>query len=526
MIMMPGKECHPSGLAYRAGLDTIEEAVISSHFMHEMCTDPGLELYGDEEFSARSVIIPAGVVSGSLIPAVLRAAEAFARDRAAAAKRRAVQNHASYGLRDPGSLGPAEFITEVMFDRHFRSGPRETCSRQELGRDVARRVAAGAPIEMVIPALPYKLSCPLKTRGQRPDLAEVNFILGLYEIVAAIEVLYREARPGLRVPLARFTVVSDGGRFNRLTNEPDAVIEAYQQDLARWIRTLRLDRYIELVDYRTLLRAGLPKAARDAKDALREQALRQYAGIMWTLFDPRDMAATLRDAVLNDPDPERANPEGRFVSLFKSLVFTVRYRTLDRFRALPVEQFRVLYRELTGHLFEPFAALSDEELRCLARGTEGPGRLPLTPALKEFLRQAMLREVWTATIAYVAEIRSDRDQTSEPISYCLPDHLRWTIHAKPGQLGLLSPSALGKSVLAWAGAAVFKRTRRGRIRLCTLPVLALEGAGAIPVGSGESRDALGPTEQPLFYVYPDVAFSGLDDFLGGLDARLVRKRAS
>jgi hypothetical protein len=138
----------------------------------------------------------------------------------------------------------------------------------------------------------------------------------------------------------------------------------------------------------------------------------------------------------------------------------------------------------------------------------------------------MLAEVWSATIAYIAEIKSDRELASEPISTCLPDHLRWTIHAKPGQLGLLTPAAFGKPVQAWAGAAVFKRAGHDRIRLCTLPVLALEGAGAIPVRSSDGDDGETPVRQPLFYLYPDVACAGIDDFLAGLSSRLIRKRAS
>lgn len=154
------------------------------------------------------------------------------------------------------------------------------------------------------------------------------------------------------------------------------------------------------------------------------------------------------------------------------------------------------------------------------------GGFPCTPGAKEHLRQAMLREVWSATIDYIAEIKSDRELDSDPITTCLPDHVRWTIHAKPGQLGLLTPAALGKPVQAWAGAAVFKRAGQGGIRLCTLPVLALEGAGAIPVQSDDSSGAPGLAGQPLFYIYPDIAFADVDDFLANLESRLVRKRAS
>jgi len=519
------REGNPNGLAYRARLDQTEEAIISSHFMQELCTDSSLELYDDEELSAKSVSIPARVVRANLLPTVLRAANTFARERASSAKRRAATYCASYGLTDPAKLGPAELITEVMFDPQFRRGPRETCSRRDVSSKVARRIAMGAPIKMVIPALPYKFSCPLKTRGQLPDLAEVNFIIGLYEIVAAIEALYREARPNLQPPLATFTIVSDGSRFNRLTNEPDAVIRAYQEGVARWIKLLQLGDYIELLDYCAILHERLPQAVRDSKEELRRRALRQYTDVMSAHFEPLNMAETLKAAVLNDPDPEQANAEGRFVSLLKSLAFTVKYRTLDPLRSLPLERFRGLYRELTGHLLEPFVIQSNDELRCVG-AVQDSYSYPLALDIMEHLRRGMLEEVWTATIAYVAEIRSDRDQIRDPISDCLPDHLRWTIHGKPGQMGLRSPSAFGKMVLPWAGAAVFKRNKQGRIKLCTLPVLALEGAGAIPVRSSTGVDASRRTEQPLFYIYPDVGFSNISDFLGDLSSQLVRRRVS
>jgi hypothetical protein len=502
----------PERLVYQPGLDTLQEAVISSHFMHRVCSDASLEPYDDEQFRAKCLTIGPDLVDGTLLPALLRASGAFAVERAAAARERVRENFRLYGLDDPRRAGPAELITEVMFDRNFRRGSRESRAREVLREKVRERMAAGAPIAMAIPALPFKISSPLKSRGPLPDLAEVSFILALYEMAATIEHLYREARPELRGPLAKFTVVSDGSRFERLVEEPDGRSRAYRAELARWIGRLGLAEHVELVDYSALLAERLPDGAGEAKRHIRERGVHDYARVMWPLFDPCDMAGALRAAALADPDPEAANPEGRFVSLLKSLVFTINFRTLAPFAALRRGEFRALYRELTGHIFEPFAALSHDE--------EDGGRAvtPTTARSKEVLRRAMLREAWAAAIAYVAEIKSDRELDSEPIQACLPDHFRWTIHAKPGQMAVRIPTALGMPVQAWAGTAVFMRGRKG-LRLCTLPVLALEGAGATPV-------ALGGGEQPLFYIYPDVPFTDIDDFLATVATQLVRARAS
>jgi hypothetical protein len=81
-------------------------------------------------------------------------------------------------------------------------------------------------------------------------------------------------------------------------------------------------------------------------------------------------------------------------------------------------------------------------------------------------------------------------------------------------------------ISAWAGTAVFKRSGRSGVRLCTLPVLALEGDGAISVSVGDAGRASEQTQQPLFYIYPDVAFGHIDEFLDMLESRLIRRRAS
>ncbi|MFG1610293.1 L-tyrosine/L-tryptophan isonitrile synthase family protein [Actinoplanes sp. NPDC049265] len=453
-----------------------------------------------------------------LIPAMFATSRAFAAERAGAAMARARANHRKYGLAGPRLIGSTHAITEVMFDRQFRGDPIESCSREVVYARVAGLVEAGAPIEMTLPALPFKFSSPLKNRGRRPDLAELNFLLGLYEIALTIELIYRAARPGLPGRLARFTVASDGHRFNRFVNEPDAVIEAYRARLTGWIRRLRLDGYITLVDYRALLREAMPPALQRRKAAIAGRARATYAAALWPVFDPYRFAATMVAAAGVEPDPESANREGRFVSLLRSLVYTIRYEALRTLERLPAARYRSLYRELTGHLFEPYAVLSPAELDAgRAELESGPERAP-TVGTREYLRQAMLREAWECAINYLAEIKSDRELADDPIMTCLPHHFRWTIHAKSGQLAVSTPIALGIRVQAWAGTAVFRWARGRRIKLCTLPVLALEGTGATPVRLS------GFGGQPFFYIDPDIAFADMAEFLSLVRTSLVRRR--
>jgi pyoverdine/dityrosine biosynthesis protein len=496
---------------YQVGVDEIREQVISSHFMHKLCKDSRLDLYDEQTFSGRSVAIETQVVYKRLLPSLMRASAAFSRERAAAAKQRARENHRAYGLKSKTEVGHEEYLTEVMFDPQFRRRHTETCARPAVRDEIRERVRNGLPIEMVIPALPFKFSSPLKSRGPLPDLGDLNFILGLYEIVTATELLYREACPELPGSFARFTVVSDGSRFNCLVGESDGMVSRYRAYLRQWVDRLGLQDRIEILDYDELLRQRLPTTVWETKSSFREKFRVEYANALWPIFDPEDTAATLVAALRSDPDPESSNVDGRFVSLLRSLVHTIRYQTLERLPRLPARTMQALYRELSAHLFESYSP----DIKAIAF-------LDIT---KEQLRQSMLREAWQAAINYMAEIKSDRELPSDPILDCLPHFIRWTIHPKSAQLAISTATAMGISVQSWAGAGVFKLTKNSRIKLCTLPVLALEGVGATPVCIREADSELEFAQQPLFYVYPDIQFADIDELLDRIGLQLVRKRA-
>lgn len=495
---------------YQPGLNRLEEPVVSSHFMNGLSRDDRLSLYDDRTFSERVVTISRRAVAEQILPVLVKASVSFGHERARAAMKRARLHHGSYGCSRPEAVGSAEAVTEVMFDRQFRRGSRETCSRRTIRDSVLARMARGLPIEMVIPALPYKFSCPLKTRGQLPDLGEVNFLLGVHEILVAVDTLYRQSASDRSGSLARFTVICDGTRFNALVNEPDEVVMRYQAGVRDWLRRLGLDHEICLLDYRADIHAQLPREIRCEKEITRRVSRERYAQVMWPAFDPRDMLGTLARVARLDPDPERMNEKGRFVSLLESLAFTVRYRCLEPYRALPAEIFRAFYRDLTSHLFR-----SDESLPRLDSSI-------VSGAEKESLREAMLLELFEAAIEYISEIKSDRDLAVDPIALCLPERVRWTIHAKPGQLGIASPSTEGKVVQPWAGTAYFKSVGNGGIRLCSLPLLALEGSGAVPVCVEEGS----PHAQPLFYIDAGLGGTGIDDFISRLAVGLDRRRSN
>lgn len=518
-------------LGYEPGLSRVEEAVISSHFMETLARDSRLQLYGSDDFSSRCMLIDSRLIEEALLPALLHSSRRFAEQRAQLAGPRARLHFQKYGLARPDDIRIEHEIAEAMFDKQYLRGPRETCSRQAISSHVKTLVEQRRPIRMVIPALPFKFSSPLKSRGHSPDLGEINFLLSLLEVVWTVEILYRNAQVNLCGPLAQFIVISDGSRFAHFVGEPKERPKQYREEIKQWAKRLGIDTYLVIVDYLEALHSGLPKDTVDAKASIAESARTEYSQRMWPIFDPNDMSRTFRMAAKVEPDPELNNHDGRFIALLRSLVFTISYRTLTEFVRAHSPQgdcaryYSSLYRELTAHLFDSYGD-NDHYRYDWSKTPHEAIAEELPVSVKEGLRVAMLREAWQATIDYLAEIKSDRELPTDPISIIFPDCLRWTIHAKPGQLALLTSHALGTPIQCWAGSGAFRLTKKGKVRLCTLPILALESQGAIPVIATNTESASEPAGQPLFYLDPRISGRDIRDFLTTLEGNLTRLRTS
>ena len=510
-------------LSYHVGLSKVNEMVISSHFMHKISQNLSLNLYDDQCFQSKQVVVGREFVEHDLIPILKSACAVFCEKRAAAAKRRALLKYDSYDYAAADAIGASEIITEALLDKEFsRNGEKYNCRRQ-LNAKIKRMIKEKGAIEMVMPALPFKIPSPLKSRGYRPDLGEINFLLSVYEIARTLEIILESEAPGAAPVKVRFTIVSDGSRFDDIVNESIATLGIYQEQLAGWITMLGVEDYIQLVDYRVVLKSKLPKEIWDAKRGLFHEARASYTNALWPVFDPDDMFGSFAAATEVELDPEYGNTEGRFVSLFKSLVYTIKYKALQELSNLSEDQHSRIYRELTSHIFQPYEINSESGPIWI--GAAGEPGLGLSLEVKEKLRRSMLTEVWAASINYISEIKSDRDLAEDPVLTCFPDYLRWTIHAKQGQLAIATPPILGISVQPWAGSAVFRPTSKGRIRLCTLPSLMLEATSAIPVVVREN-DSPAAYCQPLFYLDKELGVTSVANFLPILKESYTRQRFS
>ncbi len=510
---------------YQAGLSHYREAVISEHFMHEINQDSTCESLSERDLSRKAISISSETLFTELLPFLKEASRQFAVQRAKAAKIRACANFEQYRLESEADLSPSDFMAEVLYDRQFVRSAKDAIPRHVLSSKIRRLVDRQEPIQLVIPALPFKCASPLKCRGTSPDLAEVGFLFFLYEVVESINLIYRDEVDGTNDGVAFFSVISDGRRFNEFLLEPEGRIFSYQKRLRRWISRLGFEGCIGVEDYETVLASKLPVDTLKQRMVIRNEVYLRYLDRMNRLLDPSDMDASLSRAIAFEPDPETFYAEGRFVPLFKSILYTVNFERLTDYVARHGESFERAYTTLTKHIFSPFAALEAGEIPAIEAYIADPLGAPEVAREKvyESLRRSMVCQAWEATIHYLAEIRSDRDLGIDSISLCYPDAIRWTIHAKPGQFAIQSNPAGGLQVQPWHGAGVFKKSKESGIKLCTLPSALLESSGSIPVFY-EGDDLISSRNQPVFYVHSDIACSSMEDFLSLLVEKYTRKR--
>jgi len=513
------------GDLYEAGLSSVRESVVSEHFMSRIGHDPTLGLYTAADYRSKAINIPSSVLYGELLPILKAESLAFVERRVAATRIRAQQNFLEYGRSSPNEVSTLDFIAEVMFDRQFARATKEGVSRAALSKHMEGLVQQRLPVHMVIPALPFKCTSPFKARGRDPDLGEVGFLLSLFEVARVIDVFYSEALGGGEHDPACFSVICDGRRFAVLAVQSEENISQYQDGLRRWVAALGIGDHMEVLDYEEVLATKLPKDLLARKGSIRGKVYAQYVQHMQPLLDVEDMDRSLVQAIRDEIDPETYYSEGRFVPLFKSLIHTIRYQEVARFAQHHGRDYEDLHAVLTRNIFTPFIKLSEDELHSIARHVADPDSpLDVSDAeVYEYLRRAMLNQAWDATMQYLAEIRSDRDLELDPLSTCFPHAIRWTIHAKRGQFTIQSNPACGFQVQPWHGAGVFKRTR-GRLKLCSLPIVLLEGKDAVPVVVGDDDTAENGPEQAVFYVSSDVPFSSTDELLAALASGFTRRR--
>ena len=491
---------------YSPGLQSREEAVISAHFMHADNMNTDFNLYTQEEFNNKKIEITQDDFLNTIVPAVQNSVQSVIEKRTPQIAQNTRRHHDDYGIHDANKVTAVEIITEALLDYWFRKGPLENSNKLFIRDKIAKHIANDEKIQLVVPLLPNKVDTPLKTRGAIPCMAEISLLSRLAEVTGVINKVLSEYMPESN-SRAEFLILADGHRFQDALNVGEEKVQAYQDSIQWWIQALGYDESIKFTDYEQVVSLHLGAEGNAQRHELMADAYALYEDTMSPLLDSQDMLKSLQDAVDNDPFPDEANVEGRFVPLFKSILYTYEDDLLPKYCQKWNVPYQDLYREITSRMYDPFTELSDSKMQHLRETILGIGA-DNSDDVKEFFRRNLIEHSWEATIKYLAAVKGDRDLFEDPVSQIFPDHIRYTIHAKKGQIGLCTTgSKKGDLVQAWHGVSFLRPTKKNMIKFDNVSCLSVEGHGALPVTiafndatEGTPLSRLSQADQPMFYV--------------------------
>ncbi|KAF8310285.1 hypothetical protein DL93DRAFT_2157882 [Clavulina sp. PMI_390] len=134
--------------------------------------------------------------------------------------------------------------------------------RKLLALRVNWHVSRDVPLELVLPAFPFKSPSSKKVLGVLPDFAEEIVLRRLEDICRSIETVYSAG--------AYLNIVSDGIVYGELVGVPDARVYQYNAELRSVVRRIGLS-HIRFVRMRDLLRPDQIALAKDSEDISEEE---------------------------------------------------------------------------------------------------------------------------------------------------------------------------------------------------------------------------------------------------------------
>ncbi len=138
----------------------------------------------------------------------------------------------------------AEKILHIITSGRYRNGMLETIKLEKYGPVMLGKIQAcidkRSPIEIVLPAFPFKVRNPIKSTRGDADLAEVGAFLKFYEICLQIQRIYPEG--------AVFHIFHDGHLYYKSFLHEKSDADRYLKTLRLFLKKLDLERYINLLD--------------------------------------------------------------------------------------------------------------------------------------------------------------------------------------------------------------------------------------------------------------------------------------
>ena len=160
-------------------------------------------------------------------------------------------------------------------------------------------------------------------------MGEASFLLQLYEFCKVSEFIIRRFIESKWEGKVTFRVISDAIRFMDIVNISQVAIDDYRNSLGEWIKLLKIEDYIEIKDYTEMIEKKLTQERRRLKTLISSQVEKEYKAKIGASIKSHELHNKLQETLTKEPDPEKSERLGRFVSLYLSLLFTMNYKSLS-----------------------------------------------------------------------------------------------------------------------------------------------------------------------------------------------------
>ncbi|WP_445495353.1 L-tyrosine/L-tryptophan isonitrile synthase family protein [Photorhabdus sp. SF281] len=148
------------------------------------------------------------------------------------------------------NIGISEVVSESLFDNYFFKIKKHYTPRNYIRDQVKKCLNKEEKIELLLPILSRKPFSPIKNRGGLADLAEIQTIIRCAKL--------GHLTNNLSPTGCKFTILSDGLKYNRACGTPSHIVQEYQNSIIFWIKKLGVEDVINFQDYESWIEEYMP----------------------------------------------------------------------------------------------------------------------------------------------------------------------------------------------------------------------------------------------------------------------------
>ncbi|WP_445375805.1 L-tyrosine/L-tryptophan isonitrile synthase family protein [Photorhabdus tasmaniensis] len=396
--------------------DRMRTQISSSHRLIELTRKLRYSLYLGGDANVKSECISADYFLDEFIPLLQNVMNKSISQRQSATLIRARKLQNEYEVKN---IGIPEVVAESLFDNYFFKIKKDYTPRNYIRDQVKNCLNKEEKIELLLPILSRKPLSPIKNRGSLADLAEIQTIIRCAKLGRLTN--------NLSPTGCKFTILSDGLKYNRACGTPSHIVQEYQNSIAFWIKKLGVEDVINFQNYENWIEENMLSNRYTQRDKMYKEHCDDLSTHYDKYFNHDDLMVSLQK--INEKDDIGNQLYYTFFSIITSVYYKCLYdgKAINEYYTDPYTQSLYIAYISSLHL-----KLNNISYMGLLSGFSGNSHaIDIISAMRD--------EAWNAAKRYVAISLTDRKL--DTIFGSSPNGLKLTIHGKKDELHFISSSS-------------------------------------------------------------------------------------